>query len=136
MRKYSLVIVENDEDEQAFIAAAFTKSEQFTLLALCPNGNSLVEWLADNQEQLPDLILSDLNMHGMNGYDIISFIKEHKQYSHIPVVIMSTSSTPSIIEKCFELGAATYITKPQLFIEYDEFIKQLHEKVTNTLKLK
>jgi CheY-like chemotaxis protein len=133
MRKYSIVIVENDEDERIFITEAFNKNEHFELLQVCNNGNTLVEWLNANTGSLPDLVLSDLNMPGMNGYDIIEFIKQDPRFSNIPVIITSTSSTPGFIEKCLAIGASSYIPKPHLFIEYDAFADQLYESLEQVL---
>lgn len=126
MRKYKIVIVENDEDEQYFMKQGFESANLFDVLAMVRNGDNLFEWMAENRSNLPEIILSDLNMPGKNGYDIIQEIKNTPLYSHIPVIITSTSSTPSIIEKCLAMGATEYIVKPDVFIEYLPFIKKLH----------
>jgi CheY-like chemotaxis protein len=78
---------------------------------------------------MPDLLLSDLNMPGKNGYDIIQEIKAHPVYSNVPVVITSTSSTPAIIHKCLEKGAADYLVKPDTFIEYGPYVQKLFQRI-------
>jgi len=50
-------------------------------------------------------------------------------YTHIPVIITSTSSTKVIIDKCLALGAADYIVKPDTFIEYVPYVKKLHKLI-------
>jgi CheY-like chemotaxis protein len=126
MKKYKLIIVENDEDEQFFMKEGFDASGMFDLIAQVKNGDMLFEWLEEHLSSLPDLILSDLNMPGKNGYDIINEIKATPAYAHIPVIITSTSSAKTIIRKCLELGASDYIVKPDTFIEYAGYIKNLH----------
>src|SRR5438045_2548038 len=104
MRNYRIIIIENDEDEQYFMREGFSKSP-FTIAAQLGSGDELIEWLEHHPNELPDIILSDLNMPGKNGYDIIEFMHKHPAYGHIPVIITSTSSTPATIEKCMSRGA-------------------------------
>ena len=120
-RKISIVIVENDEDEREFMKAGFEASGKFEILAMLRNGDLLVDWMKKSGNR-PQVVLSDLNMPGKNGYDIITLMKEEG----IPVVITSTSTTASIINKSLASGAAEYMVKPDTFIEYEPFADQLH----------
>lgn len=126
MNKQKIVIVENDEDEQFFMREAFENSGLFDIVAIVKNGDTLLEWLVGNSSSLPDVILSDLNMPGKNGYDILEDLGANPVYSNIPVVITSTSSTKNTVDKVMSLGAADYMAKPDTFIEYDPFAKRLH----------
>ena len=123
-KRYKIIIVENDEDEREFMLQGFKESNKFEILAMLKNGDLLLDWLGKN-EQKPDLILSDLNMPGKNGYDIILHMKSWQ----IPVVITSTSTTRSIIERCLDSGAADYIVKPDTFVEYEDFAKRFHQTI-------
>ncbi|HEV7331599.1 MAG TPA: response regulator [Flavisolibacter sp.] len=129
MKVYRIIIIENDEDEQFFMREGFEKSGMFQILAMVRNGDDLFDWLAKHPILIPELFLSDLNMPGKNGYDIIEEIKTHPVYSGIPVVITSTSSTPAIINKCLDKGAADYLVKPDTFIEYETYVKSLYQRI-------
>ena len=129
MKKYSIIIVENDEDEQFFMKEGFDDSGLFDIIAQVTNGDHLLEWLKEHPSNKPDLILSDLNMPGKNGYDILDEINSNPKWEGIPVIITSTSSTKSIMDKCLAKGAAEYIVKPETFIEYKPFVQQLFEVV-------
>ena len=129
MPRYKIIIVENDEDEQFFMKEGFQSTGYFDILAILNNGNALMDWLGKHSRQLPDLILSDLNMPGKNGYDIITEIKATPSYVHIPVIITSTSSTKAFIDKCIDFGAADYLVKPETFVEYGPFVKKLYDVV-------
>ena len=129
MKHYTIIIVENDEDEQFFMKEGFDASGLFTILAQLRSGNELFDWIEGSGQQ-PDVILSDLNMPGKNGYDILSGIAEIPGWKHIPIVITSTSSTPVTIEKCRRLGAAEYMVKPETFVEYAGFVERLHRLLT------
>jgi len=129
MKKYKIIIVENDEDEQQFMKEGFDSAALFDIVGQVRNGDTLFEWLNTNKNNLPDVILSDLNMPGKNGYDVINDVKSNPLYSHIPVVITSTSSTKTIIEKCLSSGAADYIVKPETFIEYVPYVQNLYKRI-------
>lgn len=129
MKQYKIIIVENDEDEQMFMKEGFDATELFEILAQVKNGDTLFDWLQAHPDNLPDIILSDLNMPGKNGYDIIEEVGQTPAYSHIPVIITSTSSTPVIIEKCLAYGASDYMVKPETFVEYVPYVQDLYRRV-------
>jgi CheY-like chemotaxis protein len=129
MKKYKIIIVENDEDEQLFMKEGFESVDLFEIVGQVTNGDTLFEWLEQHVSSLPDIILSDLNMPGKNGYDIIQEVKLNPLYSHIPVVITSTSSTVTIMEKCIAAGASDYVVKPETFVEYVPYIKNLYKRI-------
>lgn len=128
-KRYSIVIVENDEDEQMFIQSGFDEAGLFDVQAMLRNGEGLFEWFSAHPDARPDLILSDLNMPGKNGYDILSEMHASPRLAQIPVIITSTSTARSIMDKCLALGAADYVVKPDTFIEYAPFVRQLHKMV-------
>ena len=129
MKKYRIIIVENDEDEQAFMKEGFDATGLFNIIGQVKNGDTLLEWVETHENSLPDIILSDLNMPGKNGYDVIHDMKAHPAYSHIHVIITSTSSTKTIIDKCLSAGAADYIVKPETFIEYVPYVQKLYRLI-------
>ena len=60
----------------------------------------------------PDLILLDINMPGMNGYEAIEKLKSDIRYSGIPVIFLTSEDGKASMLKCFSLGAADYVVKP------------------------
>lgn len=127
MKNYKIILVENDEDEQMFMREGFDAAGGFEILAQVSNGETLLEWMQAHKEQRPDLVLSDLNMPGMNGMEILQAFQADAQLRGIPVIITSTSSTRSIIDKCLQAGAAHYIVKPDTFIHYEPYVKNLKQ---------
>jgi CheY-like chemotaxis protein len=125
MKTYRIILVENDEDEQFFMKEAFDASGRFEILAQMSNGDELMQWLKEHPGQLPDLILSDLNMPGMNGMELLHALRADARYQRLPIIITSTSSTPSIIQKTLAAGAADYRVKPDTFVEYGPYVDQL-----------
>lgn len=125
MRTFRLAIVENDEDERFFMSQAFRASSEFEILGEFGNGDQLTDWLHSAPAKLPELVLSDLNMPGKNGYDIIDELKI--SYPDIAVFATSTSSVVSTREKCIRAGAKDFIAKPDIFIAYDAFVTELYQ---------
>jgi len=124
MKKLKIIFVDNDEDEQLFMKEGFDSTGLFDIVYQANDGGELFEYL-DKGSNMPDVILSDLNMPGKSGYDILTEMKDHHG-SEIPVIITSTSGAKMIIDKCLELGAAAYIVKPETFTEYPEYAKKMH----------
>ena len=107
------------------MSEAFRVSGKFEILGEFGNGDQLTEWLDGSPGELPELILSDLNMPGKNGYDIMDELKT--TYPDIAVFATSTSSVVSTREKCIRAGARDFIAKPDIFIAYDTFVSELYQ---------
>jgi CheY-like chemotaxis protein len=130
MEQIKIVIVENDEDERYFMRHEIDAFEKFHVLGEFVSGDTLIEWLHQQSDNLPDLILSDLNMPEKNGYDILTILKADAKFASIPIFITSTSSVISVREKCMEIGASDFLLKPEIFSEYKDFVTILYKKVT------
>lgn len=82
--------------------------------------NSGVDLLKEINYEIPDLILLDIMMPEITGYDVLKEIKEKPELKHIPVIMLTALSATEDIEplrKSFELGAMDYISKPPTEIE-------------------
>lgn len=72
----------------------------------------------------PDLILLDLNMPCMNGYEFLKVIKSNPMFSDIPVVVLTTSNVEHDVVRSYESGVASYITKP---VDMAQFMAAIHQ---------
>jgi len=68
----------------------------------------------------PLLVFLDLNMPGMDGYEVLKRIKDNESSRSIPVFILTTSGSGGDVERCYELGCNAFITLP---VEYEELSK-------------
>jgi CheY-like chemotaxis protein len=125
MEKIKIIIVENDEDEQLFMKEGFEGTGRFEVVAFAESGDELSAMLSNYANNIPDLILSDLNMPGKNGYDILKELRADDRFSNLPIVITSTSSIKSVIDTCMKLGATKFIQKPETFVQYADFANNL-----------
>ncbi|MBD2753104.1 response regulator [Spirosoma validum] len=108
---FNVLIVDDDEDDQFLIKSAFLKNSSQFNLRFATDGTDVLEKI-ENTQFLPDLILLDLNMPVMNGFDVLKHLKSSTLYRHVPVIILTTSANESDINQSYELGANTFITKP------------------------
>lgn len=90
------------------------------------DGNSAMDKL---REGLPDLVMADVNMPGLNGYEICENIKQTENSKEIPVILLVGSFEPFDEDEAERVGANDYLTKPF------QSISQLVDKVSGLLKL-
>jgi CheY-like chemotaxis protein len=129
MRKLKVVLVDNDPDEIEFMQEGFNSSGFFEVAGVAANGDELLENILKPGQPLPDIIVSDLNMPGKNGLDILQVVRASAVWAHIKVVIVSTSSAQSFVSQCMKAGADLYLTKPPTFLEYEAFARELHLRI-------
>ncbi len=129
MKRFMLLIVEDDEDEQNFMKKGFEESGLFDIAAMLFNGKQLFSWLKQHEQQLPDIILSDINLPGMNGYEIAGALKSSAQYSIVPLVITSTADSTATAAKCTAAGADSFLAKPGNLSAYRVFAGKLYQLI-------
>jgi CheY-like chemotaxis protein len=89
------------------------------------NGVAGVDWARTLQ---PDLIVMDLNLPGIDGWEATRRLKAHPETKHIPVVVLSANSGAKHREKAIEAGCDAYETKPTDFDRLLEVIRSLVPK--------
>jgi CheY-like chemotaxis protein len=132
MQPVPIVLAEDDEDDQLIVRRAFEKARFRSPLHIVDNGQELMRYLRGEKEYsnrqnypLPGLILLDLNMPVMNGEDALAEIKADRELQHIPVVILTTTDDQTGVNRCYELGASTFITKPVTFTGFLDVVSKL-----------
>ncbi|TSC68045.1 MAG: response regulator with CheY-like receiver domain and winged-helix DNA-binding domain [Parcubacteria group bacterium Gr01-1014_66] len=81
--------------------------------------------LAIARKEMPDLILLDLILPGMDGFTVLAELKKQPDTTHIPVIVLSNLGGPEDIEKALRLGAAAYLVKTEYRLE--EVLKKIKE---------
>jgi CheY-like chemotaxis protein len=106
-----ILLIDDDDDDQEIFMSALAKVSDSVICTAFDNAKDALRKLS-SKEINPDLIFLDLNMPVMNGQQFLNEIKKDKILSHIPIIILSTSSHSGTIEQTKELGAKDFITKP------------------------
>lgn len=87
-----------------------------------------------NQDEKPDLILMDLELPGMNGFEVLRNLRKMKWFERVPVVMLTTSSRREEIEKAYQLGAAGYVIKSEDFGELMAKLKRVKDYWFHTVE--
>ena len=115
---HSVFIVDDDEDDRESIRDAFKENKHAFDYVFMHSGDQLMgHFASDERKENPSLILLDLNMPGMNGKDVLKQMKKNESLKPIPVIVITTSSSPKERAASYELGANCFITKPDSYIE-------------------
>ncbi len=119
-----VLLVEDDSVDVLGFRRVFGESSDPVNLHVVNQGMEALKFLESCQrEDLPDLIILDLNMPVMGGLEFLGTIKSQSEHKRIPVVVMTTSREKEDIEKSYELGASGYMVKP---LEHDQFAEKVN----------
>ena len=120
MEEIFILIAEDDADDRFLLQAAFEENGFTDRLHFVENGVEVLEYLnslqpLEKEKKFPRFILLDLNMPKKDGREVLRELKQHPDLKKIPVVIFSTTNNEQEMRRCYELGANSYITKPNSF---------------------
>ena len=117
-----ILLVEDNELDVMTVKRALKDLDIKNQLVCTANGEEALEYLNNNGNKKPCIILLDLNMPKMNGIEFLKIAKADDTLKQIPVVILTTSSHQQDIIESFELNVAGYIVKS---VDYTEFTQAI-----------
>ncbi len=117
-----VLLVEDDDVDAMTIKRALNDINVTNELVHRVDGEDGLDYLRTDGGQKPCIILLDLNMPKMNGFEFLKNIKDDETLKKIPVVVLTTSDTDQNIVESFELGVAGYVTKP---VDYKQFVEAM-----------
>jgi CheY-like chemotaxis protein len=146
MRKNAKPVVflmaDDDPDDRLLIREAFKESLLSNSIYFVEDGVELMDYLRHqasyanpDEAPMPDLILLDLNMPRMDGREALAEIKNDPRLRYIPVVVLTTSKAEEDIMRSYDIGAASYITKPVTFDGLVEAIRGLGQYWVQIVRL-
>jgi len=103
----SILVVDDNKNNTILLKKRLQKLGNYVAIA-----NDGVEALESINKNKFDLILLDIIMPNMNGYEVLDFMKKDKRYYEIPIIMLSSMDDLTSIYRCIELGADDYVTKP------------------------
>lgn len=128
----TILMADDDEDDRILAQDAMKESRVLNELYFVEDGVELLAYLngegqySDRDKYpMPGLILLDLNMPKKDGREALGDIKKSPALRRIPVVILTTSKAEEDMLRGYDLGAASYITKPVTFDSLVELMKAL-----------
>jgi diguanylate cyclase (GGDEF)-like protein/PAS domain S-box-containing protein len=131
-RKQPAVLVVDDDRTMRFLIRE----------ALAPHGYELLEAadgaaaVAQLRERMPDLVLLDVHMPGVDGFEVCEEIRRHPRGADVPVVIMTSLDDVSSIRRAYETGATDFVTKPPNWLILSQRVRYLLRASANLAELR
>ena len=134
MKERIILLIEDNADDIKLTQRAFSKSkiaEQISL-EIAHGGNDALDFLFGegayvyrDTRVIPAIILLDLNLPRINGFQVLERIRADKRTKLIPVIVLTSSKEEQDVKKAYELGANSYIRKPVDFQKFSDVAQQL-----------
>lgn len=131
---YTILLVEDEENDAILMRMAFKRNNISNPVLWAQDGLEAVAYLngegiyADRKKYpFPEVLILDLKMPRMSGFELLAWIREHPEYRVIPTIIMTSSRHDPDIERAYNLGANTYMIKPSSFEELAKMVKLAHD---------
>lgn len=127
----TIVMIEDDEGHARLIEKNIRRAGVNNAILPFTNGTAALDFLfgADGSGEISSgrhlLILLDLNLPDMTGVDILEKVKNNPHTKRSPVVVLTTTDDEREIQRCYDLGANVYITKPVNYEGFANAIRQL-----------
>jgi CheY-like chemotaxis protein len=126
----TMVLVEDDPGHARLIERNLRRAHITNDLVVLRDGQEAVEYFFPEGEDgaagrvMPLLVLLDLNLPGVDGYQVLARLKTDERTKRIPVIILTTTDDPRDIARCYDLGCNVYIIKP---VEYEQFAEAIRK---------
>lgn len=121
MNPKRILLVEDNEIDCKAVDRALKKCYSSAQLAVRNDGPTALE-LLEGEGFVPDLVILDIKLPKMSGPDILKWLRGWQKTARTPIVMLTSSDEASDIATCYQLGANSYIRKPE---DYDTFGKRV-----------
>lgn len=125
-----ILVAEDSDEDFDLLTLAFKRFGIRNEVIRCERGEEVLpslERLRGREANLPGLVLLDLNLIGLDGRQVLKQLKGSAVYRKIPVIVLSTSSSPKDIDTCYDEGANSYSVKPVDLERFETFVRRLKE---------
>jgi two-component system response regulator len=120
-----LLLVEDNPSDEELTLHVLQQNNLANRIQVVRDGAEALEFLFNNSETIPRLILLDLKLPRVSGLEVLARIKADTRTKTIPVVVLTSSREDADLRACYELGVNSYIVKPVDFIQFTECVRQL-----------
>jgi CheY-like chemotaxis protein len=129
MKSINILLVEDNEGDIVLTTEAFEESKIANLMKVIRDGKGVIDFFEslDDKETVPDLVLLDINLPKMSGHEVLLYIKNNEKYKHIPVIMLTTSSSEKDVLLSYQSHVNCYITKPIDVTDFMKAVTQIEE---------
>lgn len=132
---WNVLYVDDEEHDVYFMRRAFRRAGMEECLRTVTNGQAAIDYLAGSGQfadrlkfPLPALVLLDLNLPMLSGFEVLKWIRQQPQLQQLPIVIFSSSSRAEDRSLAKQLGASDYLEKPGSGMEFGAVAAALKRK--------
>jgi CheY-like chemotaxis protein len=129
--QHPILLVEDSVDDVNLIDLAFKRLELPYRLEVVSGGFEAVSYLEGDGKYadrarfpMPRLLLLDLDMPGMDGFEVLGWVRRHLRLRRMPVVVLTHSTYAGDINRAYQMGANSFLVKPADFTEFVETLRQ------------
>ena len=115
-----ILIVEDNTDDEQLILRALDRAGVAGRLAVVRDGQEACDYLFDDDGVLPDMILLDLKLPKVDGFEVLGRIRSSDRTRHLRVVVFTSSSEDGDVQRAYEDGASSFVQKP---VDFDKFME-------------
>jgi CheY-like chemotaxis protein len=127
MKSIHILLVEDNEGDIYLVTEALEEGKIVNKISVARDGREAIDFLDKigkyENEELPDLILLDVNLPKKNGHEVLEYIKQKEGLKQIPVIMLTTSSAEKDVLTSYKNHANCFITKP---VDVDNFLKVIY----------
>jgi len=123
MNTINILLIEDDLIEVMKLKRATGSLNLNHKITEANNGEEALN-LLKQKDNLPDIILLDLNMPKINGIEFLRILKADERLRYIPTIILTTSNNQRDLLECFEIGIAGYVLKP---LKYEDYVSKIEK---------
>jgi CheY-like chemotaxis protein len=130
-REVTILLAEDDPGHAALIAKNLRRANISNRVITVEDGQAALDCLhgrgqwAGEGHAKPILVLLDLNMPVLDGYQVLEQMKADEHTKSIPVVVLTTTEDPREVQRCYDLGCNVYVTKPVDYASFSDAIQKL-----------
>jgi CheY-like chemotaxis protein len=124
----NVLLIDDDHDDHEFFLEAVREIDSSIRCNSMFDSEEALKFLKDQKQPLPDLIVLDTNMPKLNGYQILTELKNDPALNKIPVVMYSTFFSERDSDEFTKLGAANYLAKPSKLGDFRNLLSEILTK--------
>ncbi|HEX8562928.1 MAG TPA: response regulator [Flavobacterium sp.] len=137
MNPINILLVEDNEGDIVLTVEALKDFKYANNVTVVRDGREALNFIENREEKLkePDLILLDVNLPKINGHEVLKKVKNNETKKHIPIVMLTTSSSQTDVLKSYQNHANCYITKPVDVTDFGRVITSIEAFWFSTVQL-
>lgn len=126
-----MLFADDDAEDRTIVSDVCEELGFSESVAIVNDGEEVLSFL-DGLDNLPNLIVLDVNMPRLDGKQTLQRLKQSSRYAHIRVIMFSTSANPLDMRQCMLIGASHYYTKPRSYDKYVELMRWFYNYTFDT----